>query len=251
MSWGSKGKRFAQFAVLAMLAGEVSYVAAEVLVLRSGGPSAGRYRPGQKLPDSATFNLRPGDSVVVLAGRATRTFRGPGTFSASGPVQSGQLAAVGGRRTTGAVRSGDGVVGDVPQPSNVWHLNVTASGRACVSSGQTPVLWRPEASQAVKLTITPQSGAAQTVTWAKGAQTLTWPTSIPVTDGANYQLSWEGARAPSRVTTRVVQPLPANDLEGLANVLINNSCRSQLEVFIAQNERSETQTASGGNGAAQ
>jgi len=249
MGWSSKGKRFGQFALLAMLAGEVSYVAAEVLVLRSGGPSASRYRPGQKLPDNTTFNLRPGDSVVVLARGGTRTFRGPGRFSATGPVRTGQLASVGARRTTGAVRNADGVVAKVAQPNNVWQVDVTASGRACVRSGQAPVLWRPDASRAVKLTITPQTGQPQTVTWAKDQQTLAWPASIPVADGASYQLNWEGARAPSRVTTRVVQALPASDLEGLANVLINNACRSQLEVFIAQNERNEEQTAASGGGA--
>lgn len=259
MGWRSKGMRFGQFAVLAMLVGEVSYAAAEissaaaeVLVLRSGGPSATRYRAGQKLPDNATFNLRPGDSVVVLARGGTRTFRGPGVFSANGPVRAGQLASANVRRTTGSVRSADGGGAQVMQPGNVWHVDVTTSGRACVAAGQAPILWRPDASRAVDLTITSQTGGVETVTWAKDQTTLIWPTAIPVADGASYQLNWEGARAPSRLTTRVVQPLPATDSEGLASALLANSCRSQLDVFIAQNEMPEDRVAaSGGGGAAQ
>jgi hypothetical protein len=45
MARQTKGKRFTQFALLAFMAGELSYAAAEVLVLRSVGPSARRYPP--------------------------------------------------------------------------------------------------------------------------------------------------------------------------------------------------------------
>jgi len=250
MAWKITSKRFAQFAVLALMAGEVSYAAAEVLVLRSVGPSASRYKAGQRLPDNTTFALRPSDMVVVLAGGSTRTFRGPGTFSASGPVRGGLASATGGRRATGAVRGGPDGAGAVKRPSDVWHLDVTNPGRACIPQGLQPTLWRPDASTDVQLTITPQSGAAQTINWAANQKTLAWPSSIPVTNGESYQLSWSGAVSPTRLTARVVPPVGAEDVEGLAMALIDNQCRGQLDVLIAQREAGEDTAAAGGGGGA-
>lgn len=244
MTVQSKGKRFAQFALLAFMAGEISYLAAEVLVLRAVGPSARRYPAGQRLPDSATFTLRPGDAVTVLAGGGTRTFRGPGTFSASGPARAGGTAAVGPRRNTGAVR-GTGDM-EVQRPEDVWHVDVTQGGRACVPAGQGPTLWRPSADRAVQLTITPATGAPQTVEWASGQKTLAWPAALQVADDATFQISWTGATSPVRVTTRTLTAVPANDVAALATAFITNQCRGQLDVLIAKNEASETPASPGG-----
>jgi hypothetical protein len=232
-----KGKRLAQFALLAFMAGELSYAAAQVLVLRSVGPSAGRYPAGQRLPDNASFTLRPGDAVTVLAGGGTRTFRGPGTYSASGPARAGGTASAGPRRMTGAVRGS----GDAPvlRPDEIWQVDVTQSGRACVVAGQRPTLWRPSADNAVQLTITPPTGAPQTVNWARGQKTLGWPSSLPVTDNASYQLSWTGGASPTRLTTRTLGPVPGNDMGALASAFITNQCRGQLDVLIAKNEVKE------------
>ena len=228
----SKSKRFAQFAVLAMITGEVSYLAAEVLVLRSVGPSARRYTAGQRLPDNATFSLRPGDTVVVLSGAGTRTLRGPGTCNASGAGCTGRLASGQVRVGTGATREGP-VGAPEPVPTDVWQVNVTQSGRACVTAGGSPVLWRPSAERAVELTITPQTGAAQTVTWARGQSTLVWPASVPVVDGASYQLNWTGGSSPTRLTVKSLQPAAAGDRFGLATALIGANCLGQLDTINA------------------
>jgi hypothetical protein len=241
-----KGKRFAQFALLAFMAGEISYVAAEVLVLRSVGPSAGRYKAGQRLPDNTSFTLRPGDAVTVLAGGGTRTFRGPGTYSANGPARAGGTASVGPRRNTGAVRGTGDVT--VARPDDIWHVDVTQSGRACVAVGQRPTLWRPTADRAVQLTITPPTGAPQTVNWAVGQKTVAWPASIQVADNASYQLSWTGATSPTRLTTRTLPAVPRNNMEALATAFITNQCRGQLDVLISKNEvREAGASPTGGN----
>lgn len=230
----TKGKRFAQFALLAFMAGEVSYAAAQVMVLRSVGPSAGRYPAGQRLPDNASFTLRPGDAVTVLAGGGTRTFRGPGTYSASGPARAGGTASAGPRRMTGAVRGSGNAA--VARPDDIWQVDVTQSGRACVAAGQRPTLWRPTADKAVQLTITPPTGTPQTVNWAQGQKTLAWPTSLQVADNASYQLSWTGGTSPTRLTTRTLAAVPGNNTEALASAFITNQCRGQLDVLISKNE---------------
>jgi hypothetical protein len=241
---GFKGKRFAQFALLAFMAGEVSYVAAEVLVLRAVGPSARRYPAGQRLPDNTSFTLRAGDAVTVLAGGGTRTFRGPGTYSASGPARAGGMASAGPRRNTGAVRgAGDG---EVLRPDDVWQVDVTQSGRACVAAGQRPTLWRPVADSAIQLTITPPTGAPQTVSWARGQKTLAWPASVPVADNASYQISWTGAASPKRLTTRTLPAMPTGNLDALATAFITHECRGQLDVLIAKNEAAEASASRNG-----
>jgi hypothetical protein len=241
LAWNFSKKRLAQFAVLAVMAGEFSSAAADVLILRSVGPSARNYPPGRRVPDSASFTLRPGDSVVVLAGGGTRTFRGPGTFSAAGPARAGLAGQSQVRRNTGAVRgSGDTAV---LRPSDVWQVDVTQTGRACVPAGRRPVLWRPVADRAVRLTITPQTGAAQTVNWNQGQATLAWPASVPIVDGASYQLSWPGAAAPTRLTTRTLTGLSVDNVDAVASALVANQCGGQLDVLIATREARDASPA--------
>ena len=89
--------------------------AAETLVVRASGPSAGSFSPGKKLPDGGSVTLKAGDVLTLLDGRGTRTLRGPGVFGA-GPGATADAGTtsiasfIGTRNTararTGAVRSG-------------------------------------------------------------------------------------------------------------------------------------------------
>ena len=143
--------------VAALLVAGAASAAANVLVVRSSGPSAKSYAPGRSLPDNARIALQAGDTVVVLDARGTRTFRGPGTFSPSQAVQASARtvqAADGRRARIGAVRS----AGIVPtSPTTIWHVDVSQGGRMCLAGTSDVMLWRPESSQATTLTI---------VTWA-------------------------------------------------------------------------------------
>lgn len=238
VSWSPRKRRLVQFAALAIAAGEISAAAAEVLILRSAGPSARNYPAGRRVADNTNFALRPGDTVVILANGATRTFRGPGAFTALGPVRRGPQVANSGnvRRQTGAVRTDPGAVrspSEQLRPADIWQFDVTQSGRACVLPGQRPVLWRPQSDRAVRLTITPQNGAAQTVNWNAGQSTLEWPASLPVIDGASYQLNWTGAANPVRVTTQTLTGVQAGNVDAVATAFLDKNCRSQLDVLIA------------------
>ena len=240
MSWSPRKRRLVQFAVLAIAAGEISAAAAEVLILRSAGPSARNYPAGRRVADSASFTLRPGDVVVVLANGATRTFRGPGSYTALGPVRRGPQMAGGSnvRRQTGAVRT-DLPDAPVARPADIWQFDVTQSGRACVLPGQRPVLWRPQSDRAVRLTITPQTGAAQTVSWNAGQATLEWPASVPIVNGASYQLNWTGAPGPVRVTAQTLSGIQIGNVDAVATAFLANNCRSQLDVLIATRAASD------------
>jgi hypothetical protein len=248
---GFRRTRAAYFLAAAILAGELSVAAADVLILRSVGPSAKRYPPGQRVPDNYEFVLRPGDAVNVLAVRGTRTFRGPGTFIAGRPASAQLASADGPRHGTGASRGGEAgpprgprrntgaVRGDgsavISRPNDIWHVDFAQGGRVCVAAGQRPTLWRAKTDTEIALTITPQTGASQTVTWARGENTLAWPSSLPVLDDTTYQLTLSGSERPIRLTTRMLPPVPADDIEALATAFIDKQCREQLDTLIALN----------------
>jgi hypothetical protein len=233
--------RVLQFALLAMAAGELSAAAAQALILRSLGPSAGRYPPGTRTPPGASFVLRPGDSVSILANGTTRTFRGPGTFSANGAAAASGIASANVRRNTGAVRTGDNSE-PVRVRSDIWQYDVTSSGRACILAGHPLTLWRPTSARTVQLSIMPQTGPVRTLGWSAGQSILAWPSDLPLADGASYQLSWSGDAAPTRVTTRMLGRVDANDLDAVAAALIANHCDGQVGVLIALRDAAAAET---------
>ena len=219
-------------ALAAILVTGAASAAANVLVVRSSGPSAKAYAPGRSLPDNARIQLRAGDTVVVLDSRGTRTFRGPGTFNPSTAVQGGTQTVQGnsGRARIGAVRSG--VIVPTATPTTIWDVDASQSGTMCIASRSGVRLWRPDSSRSATLTITGPNGASQTVNWPAGAATLAWPTSLPITSGAVYQLRQTGSPVPSRVLVKTLDSRPT-DIQSVAEALIRNDCREQLDLLIA------------------
>jgi len=230
LSWGLNSS-YGRAAIAALLATAAAMpAAAAVLVVRSTGPSARAYPAGRSLPDNARLNLQAGDAVIVLGAGGTRTFRGPGTFSPGSAVQAGArtFAAADGRRARiGAVRS----AGIVPRGPTIWHVDVTQSGTFCLARASHVMLWRPDATVPVTLTITGAAGAPRTLRWAAGQATVAWPTAIPIANGASFSIAQSGVAVPTQVTFRTLAREPA-DLEGVASALIENGCQGQLDVLV-------------------
>jgi hypothetical protein len=205
--------------------------AANVLVVRSAGPSAAAYPPGRSLPDNARLALRAGDTVIVLGAGGTRSFRGPGTFSPSAAVRGAAgpaLASADGRRARiGAVRG----AGIVPHSPTIWHVDVTQSGTFCLASASHVMLWRPDATGPTTLTIAGAAGAPRAVRWPAGQATLAWPATIPIANGASFSIAQSGVAVPTQLTFRTLAREPA-DLEGVAAALIANGCQGQLDILV-------------------
>ncbi|HEY0149912.1 MAG TPA: hypothetical protein VGB70_13035 [Allosphingosinicella sp.] len=199
--------------------------AANVLVVRSSGPSAKSYPPGHSLPDSGQVTLRPGDVVTVLGGQATRTLRGPGTFPV-GAATKVAMANPSRRGRFSAMRAGE-----MPPLPSVWHIDASQSGTACVADAGKVQLWRPDASETVSLTLAPAGGAAQTVEWPAGKDVLDWPKALPVAAGAAYELRWSGSGDTSKLVFVAVGAAPADE-QKLAETLIAKGCRNQLDALL-------------------
>ena len=204
---------------------------ADILVVRSIGPSAKSYPPGRRLPESARIGLKAGDQLVVLDGRGTRIIRGPGTFTAGAPA-TGRIASAAPstdrRARIGAVR---GLETGELRPPSIWHVDVSRSSNVCVADPAKVTLWRADPGKAARLSIAGPGGRARQVEWQPGSSTLAWPSDLPVAEGAEYRLSGAGMTAPTILRFRTMSGRPAG-LEDMAQTLIRNQCDAQLDLFI-------------------
>lgn len=228
MSWVPNSRR-ARPLIAAVLLATASAAMADILVVRSSGPSAKSYPPGRRLPESARLVLRAGDQLIVLDGRGTRVIRGPGAFTAGAPAV-GRVAsaapAVDRRARIGAVRGLD--TGELRPPS-IWHVDVARSSNVCVADPARVTLWRADAAGAATLTIAGHGGRSKQLGWQPGSTTLAWPSDLPVAEGAEYRLS--GSGEPATIRFRTIPPRSAG-LEDMAQTLIRNQCDAQLDLFI-------------------
>ena len=219
---------------------------AAVLVVRSSGPSARSFPPGRSLDDNGKIALKANDTLVVLDARGTRTLKGPGTFTPGGPAKAASavssLSAVTGasrgRARVGAVRS----VGLGPAKPSIWQIDVTKSSNVCVASPAGLSLWRPDTSKAGVMTLAGQAGTSRQLKWAAGQRTQSWPSDLPISNGADYRLSWDGASAPTRIQFRTLATRPTA-LEATASTLIQNGCTAQLDLLIETAKAPETGAA--------
>lgn len=229
MSWGPNNSSLRRAVLAALLVTAAGSAAANVLVVRSSGPSARAYAPGRSLPDNARITLQAGDTLVVLGPAGTRTFRGPGTYSPSAAVQAGpRLASSGGNLARiGAVRN----AGLVPRSPTIWHVDVTQSGTMCLASTGNVMMWRPDSSTRQTLTITGPGGRVQRVQWPAGRAVLAWPAGSPIASGAAYTFQQPGVAVPVQITFRTLSSEP-HDLTEVAGALIANGCQEQLDLLV-------------------
>lgn len=239
MLWINKNRPRAAVAALMglMLAGTAF---AAPLVVRSAGPSAKLYPAGKAIPDNAKIVLKAGDSIVLLDGKGTRTLSGPGTFSATATATAAAttgstlnaLVSGGGERRAriGAVRSVSGADKTGGRNPNVWYVDLTRSSNMCIADTSTVTVWRHDAEKPATVTVS-GAGASGTIDLAAGQSAALWPASVPVTNGGQYKLSWEGAKAPTSLKFVVVKPTTAG-LEDMAQSLIKAGCNAQLDLLI-------------------
>lgn len=196
---------------------------ANVVVVKSLGPSAKAYPPGKTLPASAKINLQGGDVVTVLGPGSAKTLRGPGSFDAS---QISLASAAGQRGRFGALRAGE-----IAHNPSIWDIDVTQSGKVCVTDAKKLQLWRPETDGASTVQIQSADGQTQKLSWAAGKALAAWPSALPVKSGTQYQIEADsGDKSSLDVVTVGTVP---SDLVGTAQVLIQNGCQNQLDLLVS------------------
>jgi hypothetical protein len=120
---------------------------------------------------------------------------------------------------------------EVAKNPSIWDIDVTQSGKMCITNASKIQLWRPESDGDVKINIRSAEGKSQEVAWAAGKASALWPAALPVTSGAQYQIEWPETGDKSSVTFVTVPNTPT-DLVGAAQVLIQNGCEHQLDLLV-------------------
>ena len=195
---------------------------ASVVVVKSLGPSSKAYPPGKTLPESAKISLQGGDVVTVLGPGSAATLRGPGSFAAGAVAINGASS----RGRFGALRAAE-----IAKNPSIWDIDVTQSGKMCITSTSNVQLWRPEGDSAVTIKIRSDDGHSQDLSWAAGSTAAVWPAALPIKSGGQYQLEWPDTGDKSSVTFVAVPNTPP-DLVGAAQVLIENGCQHQLDLLV-------------------
>ena len=196
---------------------------ANVVVVKSLGPSSKAYPPGKTLPESAKITLQGGDIVTVIGPSSAQTLRGPGNFDAK---QVALAAAAGQRGRFGALRAAD-----VAHNPSIWDIDASQSGKVCVSDASKLQLWRPDSETPATVQIHSADGASQELTWAAGSALTAWPAALPIKSGASYQIEWPDTGERSSLSFVSVPGTPG-DLVGAAQVLIENGCQKQLDLLV-------------------
>ena len=197
---------------------------ANVVVVKSLGPSAKAYPPGKTLPESAKINLQGGDVVTVIGPASAQTLRGPGNFDAK---QVALASAAGQRGRFGALRAAE-----VAHNPSIWDIDASTSGKVCVTNASKLQLWRPDKEAAITVKIHGADGESQDLNWAAGAALAAWPTALPIKNGAEYQVEWPDGSDASKLDMVTIVPPPADDLVSSAQSLIEHGCQKQLELLV-------------------
>ena len=197
---------------------------ANVVVVKSLGPSARAYPPGKTLPAASKIKLQGGDIVTILGPASAQTYRGPGSFDTSqisletAALQRGRFGAM---RSTSIARS----------PS-IWDIDVTQSGKVCVVDAKKLQLWRPDSEAAEAVEIRASDGSTQKLDWARGKALAGWPAALPVAGNATYEIASSARADKSNLQVVRLSEVPADQV-ATAQVLIANGCQNQLDLLIA------------------
>jgi len=209
-------------AAVAIALGSTAGVA-NVVVVKSLGPSAKAYPPGKTLPETAKISLQGGDVVTVIGPSSAQTLRGPGNFDAK---QVALASAAGQRGRFGALRASE-----VAHNPSVWDIDVNAGGKVCVAESSKVQLWRADSEAPATVQIRSADGKSQELTWAAGSALAPWPAALPIKTGAQYSVEWPDGGDSSKLDVVTIGKAPA-DLVGAAQVLLENGCQKQLDLLV-------------------
>ena len=216
-----RGKIMLWGAAAAIALGSTAAIA-NVVVVKSLGPSAKAYPPGKTLSESAKITLQGGDVLTVLGPASAKTLRGPGNFDAK---QVALASAAAQRGRFGALRAAE-----VAHNPSIWDVDVSG-GKVCVADAAKLKLWRPDSEADATVTLRDADGKSQQLKWAAGKALAEWPAALPVKSGASYQVEWPDTGEKSSLDVVVVNS-PPTDLMGAAQVLIANGCQKQLDLLV-------------------
>lgn len=208
---------------------------AQVMIVKSQGPSASSLKPGSFLPKGRVVALDNGDRVTVLTASGTQVLTGKGRFTIGATPEKARslLRAIfqpGVQRRRIASTRGVQPAALPATRESLWDVDAMAGGAFCAAPSHPIALWRSRDTLPAVVRITRLSDAAEEeVAWPAG-QTLPWPNRFPVADGARYEITLGYVR--KQIVWRTVDD-PEADLLSLARQFEDRRCDSQLALLDA------------------
>jgi hypothetical protein len=229
LSWTKTASKIAAMAAGFIATGAV----AGTIVVRATGPSAAIYRPGTPIT-AAAVTLKPGDTIVLLDAKGTRTITGAGvhpiagTGAAVAPSALGALIRSSGARQvrTGAVRGA--LTGPAKVP-NLWYIDTTSGGAMCIATSMITNVWRPDMTVPASYAITGE-GKSAPLDFAVGQNVTAWPAALPLIPGARYKIA-APTGAPVEITVQTVG-MPGESADAIGAMLIDKGCTRQLDQLV-------------------
>ncbi len=186
--------------------------AAELVVVASSAPSL---KLGQVVNSDAPLDIPEGASVTVVSSSGkTVTLKGPHAGPAGiGGGSSGDdtrliaslssLVSGSGKETTsvGVMRA----VAPPAPPADPWAIDIGDSGDHCVPAKGSAKLWRANGKRARVLILKNLSDKTKArADWPAGANTLTWPSQVTLSDGVQYLARLKNSNRVRRLTVHLV-----------------------------------------------
>ena len=202
-------------------------------------------KKGDRIVANQSINVPNGTRVVLIdgAGRVL-TLRGPFNGSPGASESSGIIGRlsealkessdaprrIGAFRGIGGSGSGLGLGTVTVDP---WAINTAVAGDWCVAAEQG-VMMTGGPGAIETMTVEVVGGAKTDVAWPKSQQTLAWPASVPVKNGATYQIRY-GATA-TAITLHILEKKTASPAQ-TALWMAEQKCRPQAAAMIDSLER--------------
>lgn len=212
--------------------------AADLVVVASSDPGLA---PGSVVKSDAVLKIPAGASVTLISGTGkTVTLKGPhsgppGTVG-DGAGSADLIASLSGllkgsEKETGALGTMRAMAPPAP-PTDPWVIDVGQSGDHCVAAAGPAMLWRGSGSQARVVSIIDLKDNSQfDADWPAGAETLAWPSKVPLADGGRYLARMKGSATATRLTVhRVPAQLPTDAHR--AAWMADKGCRLQARRLL-------------------
>jgi hypothetical protein len=216
-----------------LLAVPTAVQAAPLVIVEARGIAL---RPGSVLDSARTLDLKQGQHVVLITETGATLkidgpYSGPPIASGGGGVDLNQtLRALISQRQSRAGEYGvtrGTVLAPLPDP---WLLDVSHSGNGCLQENRTPILWRPDAKTAAKITVAPvdRSWKAQ-ATWPAGQSQLAITTDVPMHGGETYVVDFNGDEFAISMT---LLPQALTNIDMRAAWMANKGCEAQAQALL-------------------
>ena len=213
-----------------------AYAKVDMVVMEARGV---KLQPGQVVDGTVALTLAEGQQVSLMTqdGKVVK-LRGPydkapapGEAATANVQLALQLLVTqeSARERAGVIRGGpDGWV----VPPDPWLVDVSTGGLRCLQADSAITLWRPDASGAQPVEMTPNDRSWKAnVEWQAGSDRLPLPHNVPVRRRTPYVVKLGGKEV---IVTLVSLPTTLTNDAMRASYMMENGCDAQAKALFAK-----------------